>query len=118
MHLEQEQLYYLKFMKKYLNFDCDQIRNHQSMINNKTKKPFQKRAIVMWCNRLDKEGDVVKKLKTGRPRILDKKKEDNLVNYIDNHPKHRFRKVKNGCLFGVKISRRSVNRYAIRNGYS
>lgn len=72
MHLSDEQIYYLKFMRKYLNYDVNQIRDHISMINEKTNKAFQKRSIKMWLDRLDQTGDVKKKPKSGGPRLLSK----------------------------------------------
>lgn len=113
--LSDEQRYYLKFMALYLNYEVDQIRNHSSMVNAKTNKPFQKRAIVNWLNRLTETGDVKLVPKTGRTKLLNKKEEELLIKTIRKNPKLRFKKIR--ALGFRQIGVRSVNRYANRNGY-
>lgn len=114
--LTDEQRYYLKFMKVYLNYNVDQVQNHLSMINPSTNKKYQKRSIKNWFDRLEQTGDVKKLPKTGRPRKLDKKEEKCLINTIIENPKFRFRKIR--ALGFRKIGIRSVNNYALRNKFS
>lgn len=115
--LSDEQRYYLKFMCKYMNYDSNDIRNHPSMINKDTGKPFQKRAITNWITRLNDTGDVKKLSKTGRPKILNQQEEDLLVKTIQKFPKLRYRKIRSLGGF-QKVGVRAVNQYAIRNNFS
>lgn len=89
-----EQRFYLKFMVKYLNFNLDQVRNDPSMINSSTNKPYQKRSINNWFERLKITGDVSKLPKTVRPKKLDKNEEETLLETIKMNPKYRYNKIR------------------------
>lgn len=115
MCLSEEQRYYFKFMVNYLKFNIDQIRSHPSMINSKTNKPFQKRSLQVWFDRLQSTGNVYTIPKTGRPKKLSPLEEKLLISTIKENPKQRFKNIR--ALGFRQIGVRSVNRYANRNGY-
>lgn len=113
--LTEEQRYFLKFMRKYLDYDADKIRAHSSMINRSTNRPFQKRAINEWIKRLETTGDVYLIPKPGRPRTLSINEERLLMQKIRDNPKLRYRKIR--AMGFNQVGVRSINQYGLRNKY-
>lgn len=118
--LTEEQKYFLKFMKKYLNYSEKQVQMHESM-----RKPDGQlhllKSIKLWFNRLDETGDVKEIKKSGRPRLLNNENENKLIDIITKNPKNRFREIKRKAIKSKLISEnvniRTINNYSLRNGF-
>lgn len=111
----EEKLHFIKFMKLYLNFNAKMIKDHISPRNENGSKP-RLSSINYWLQRLEETGDVKIKPKSGRPRKLEEREESNLIEKIKFFPKKRFSFIRR--LGFLHLHRSTVNRYALRNGYS
>lgn len=113
--LNDEQKYYIKFMNKYLNYSANQIKDHPSLRRNDNTK-YRLCTIKYWLNRIENTGDVKSTPKTGRKRLINKDKENHLVETIKANPKLRFRDIR--LKSGLKnLSIRTVNQYSLRNNF-
>lgn len=73
-------------------------------------------TIKRWIERSRETGDVKLKPKTGRKRLLEPADEQRLVRAIEKDSKRSYRSIKETESFPCSV--RTLNDYAIRNGYS
>lgn len=99
---------------------CDQekepeeIRNHPLLRRQDGSKILMK-TVREWVERYRTTGSTSVKKRSGRPRILTKVQEQRLVNRLIKNPTEMYSEVKES--FRLKCSRKTINNYALRNGF-
>lgn len=73
-------------------------------------------TINYWIKRIDATNNTLTEKRPGRPRLLNKNQENQLVEYVKDHPKMVYREVKNKKK--LNCSRQTVNNYLLRNKIS
>lgn len=75
-------------------------------------------TVKFWIKRYEEVGNVKVLPRSGRPKVLkEKKKEDELLNYIRSHPRIKYREVRRRKkLWKIGISTRTLNNIALRAG--
>lgn len=103
----------IKFLCEFTDLTVEEIKDHESM-----KRPdgtFHRiETIKLWVNRFKTTGKVDELPKSGQPKKLSIVQESNLIKFIKDNPKMRYPKVKREL--GLRISPRSINRIANKNG--
>lgn len=111
-NLSEEQRYFIKFMKVYLQYTPKQIQHHPSILSS-DGSVRRLSTIKYWLNRIDTTGNCEVKAKTGRPRLLNNEQEAHLIKTIKLNPKTRFRVIQDKS--GLFIPVRTINNYSLRN---
>lgn len=99
---------------------CDQekepeeIRNHPLLRRQDGTKILMK-TVREWVERYRTTGSTSVKKRSGRPRILSKVQEQRLVNRLIKNPTEMYSEVKES--FRLKCTRKTINNYALRNGF-
>lgn len=76
-----------------------------------------KSTVKKWIERINQTGYTNTLSKSGRPRALNNQQESEVLKFIDRNPKKNYSVVA-ARFQKFNIKPRTVNNYAIRNGYS
>lgn len=111
-NLTDYQKHLIVFLHDELHMDIDEIREHDKLRTEDGKR-ILKKTICYWVNRFRETGDLKVKHRSGRPRLLNENKEKRLIKFIENNCSKDYSVVKDKLK--LKMSRRTVNNYALRN---
>lgn len=96
------------------NKQPEEIRNHPLLRRQDGTKILLK-TVREWVERYRQTGSTSIKKRSGRPRALNKRQEEKLINSLIRNPREMYSELQNDLR--AKCTRKTINNYALRNGF-
>ena len=100
-----------------LGVNADTLRHHPTLLRS-NETPRSKKQIQLVIERFKETGSINERVRSGRKRLLDEKNERSLIRYIKRHRMMFYRSILHRRKYNFNITRRTINRYALRNKIS